>query len=152
MTPACQHPNARPCLRTLSNKTTAIYAQCPECGAVASNAMRKDAFTPEQLAALPAFDEQLKDSGWKEERERAVALSEQQLAEQRARYAQYLLTPAWRAKREQVLMRDHFQCQGCRAATATQVHHLTYDHICDELLFELVSLCKSCHERCHHLP
>ena len=33
---------------------------------------------------------------------------------------------------------------------ATQVHHLTYAHLGDELLFELISVCDDCRKRIHH--
>jgi hypothetical protein len=64
-------------------------------------------------------------------------------------YDAYLLTEAWRTKRVQVLKRDNGLCQGCLKRQATQVHHLTYDHVGDELLFELASICDECHERAH---
>lgn len=40
-------------------------------------------------------------------------------------------------------------CEGCRTARATEVHHLTYEHCGDEFLWELVAICRSCHERYH---
>lgn len=64
-------------------------------------------------------------------------------------YAAYLLSPKWKAIRDKVLVRDGHRCQGCLGARATQVHHLTYDHVGDELLFELIAVCDFCHERVH---
>ncbi len=67
-------------------------------------------------------------------------------------YNAYLKSDHWRDLREQVLYRDGFQCQlvlyGCTQA-ATQVHHLTYEHVTREALSELVSVCNNCHEQ-HH--
>ena len=38
-------------------------------------------------------------------------------------------------------------CEGCGVRRAAQVHHLTYEHVGDELLFELVAVCGQCHDR-----
>ena len=40
-------------------------------------------------------------------------------------------------------------CEGCRRRPATEVHHLTYEHVGDELLWELKAVCDHCHRRCH---
>jgi hypothetical protein len=42
--------------------------------------------------------------------------------------------------------RDGDICQSCGVAVATQVHHLTYKHIFEEPLFDLVAICDECHE------
>lgn len=65
-------------------------------------------------------------------------------------YNDYLNSDAWRAKRRKVLDRCGGLCEGCRNAPVNQVHHLTYAHVGDELLYELVGLCVDCHERAHH--
>lgn len=64
-------------------------------------------------------------------------------------YRNYLLTPAWRFKRRLVLARCNGKCEGCAGRPATEVHHLTYDHVGDELLYELVGLCENCHKKAH---
>ena len=64
-------------------------------------------------------------------------------------YARYLETSDWQIKRQQVLKRDNYICQGCLTNKATEVHHLTYDNVTDELLFQLVSVCRSCHDKIH---
>lgn len=64
-------------------------------------------------------------------------------------YAEYLASPEWDERRRLVLERAGGICEGCRRARATQVHHTTYKHAGDELLFELVAVCNACHERLH---
>lgn len=64
-----------------------------------------------------------------------------------ARYDKYLQSEVWRAKRAAVLDRARGLCEGCRNAKATQVHHLTYDHVFEEPLWDLVASCSACHER-----
>lgn len=58
----------------------------------------------------------------------------------------YLASDEWKWRRQMVLERDNYLCQGCLTNRATQVHHLTYKHWRNELLFELVSVCDGCHD------
>lgn len=64
-------------------------------------------------------------------------------------YREYLKSEKWEAKRRMVMTRDRNLCQGCLTAEATQVHHKTYDRVFDEPLFDLVAICKDCHEKIH---
>lgn len=66
-----------------------------------------------------------------------------------AEYNSYINSAEWRVKRDLVLKRDNYVCQGCLQSKAVHVHHLTYVHLGCELLFELVSVCRKCHERIH---
>lgn len=68
------------------------------------------------------------------------------------KYGPYLASEAWREKANLVLMRAHGICEGCGKAPATQVHHLTYARVGNEMLFDLVAICKSCHEIIHGRP
>ena len=63
-----------------------------------------------------------------------------------ARYRWYLQSSAWQAKRQAVLTRAGGRCERCQAAEARYVHHLTYVHLCDEPLEDLIALCGACHE------
>ena len=62
-------------------------------------------------------------------------------------YKEYLDSPAWQIKRDDVIKRDGGQCV-C-GTPATQVHHKTYNNIGKEPLSDLVALCKECHDREH---
>jgi hypothetical protein len=64
-------------------------------------------------------------------------------------YNSYIQSPAWAAKRRAVIKRCGNICEGCGAAQVDEVHHLHYGHLGDELLFELVGLCRACHEKAH---
>jgi hypothetical protein len=64
-------------------------------------------------------------------------------------YNFYLKSDAWKLKRRKVRDRCGGVCEGCRDHPVTQVHHLTYEHVGNELLYELVGLCDACHERAH---
>jgi 5-methylcytosine-specific restriction endonuclease McrA len=84
---------------------------------------------------------------WEAEAQARAAERERENAEWWAQYTRYLQTPGWAAKRAAVLERDRGRCQACWASGATQIHHLTYEHVFNELLFELVAVCKHCHDR-----
>jgi hypothetical protein len=64
-------------------------------------------------------------------------------------YHAYLQTPEWKAKAEAVKMRDNYLCQACLSAPASDAHHLHYQNIFNEPLFDLVSVCRSCHDKLH---
>lgn len=70
-------------------------------------------------------------------------------AEWRLRYDAYLRTSEWRARRKLVFKRARGVCEGCLVAKATQVHHLRYDNLENEFMWELVAICNDCHRRIH---
>lgn len=67
------------------------------------------------------------------------------------RYQDYLQSPAWKDLRALVLLRSNGRCEGCGRRRAQDIHHLSYAHLYDEFLFELVAVCRRCHERWHGL-
>jgi hypothetical protein len=71
-------------------------------------------------------------------------------AEWRRLYEEYLVSPQWQTRRQHVLDRCSGICEGCRERPAMQVHHKNYDHVGEELLFDLVALCDECHLRTHY--
>lgn len=70
----------------------------------------------------------------------------------REQYADYLRSREWAERREKVMQRARGLCEGCRVRPATEVHHLTYEHVTREFLFELVAICGDCHARLHDAP
>ncbi len=64
-------------------------------------------------------------------------------------YQEYLQTPEWRQKREQVLERDNYCCRVCNSDERLHVHHRTYARRGNEDLEDLTTLCEECHERFH---
>jgi hypothetical protein len=65
-------------------------------------------------------------------------------------YREYIQSKEWKEKAKLVRRRARGLCEGCLTERATQVHHLTYDNLGNELLFELVALCGECHNRIHN--
>jgi len=62
------------------------------------------------------------------------------------RYDAYLHTVEWQQRKRLVLKRCNGICEACGRRPATEIHHLTYKHVCNEPLFDLVGICRDCHE------
>ncbi len=60
-------------------------------------------------------------------------------------YSEYLRSDWWHWKRERAIKRANGDCELCREATATQVHHTTYANLGRERNSDLVALCRRCH-------
>ena len=93
-----------------------------------------------------------KSAMWSELYEQSQALkAEKKEEEDRVwweKYNAYLVSPRWQKLRRLVIKRDVI-CQGCLENPIEQVHHKTYERMGDELLFDLIGLCKACHDRIH---
>jgi 5-methylcytosine-specific restriction endonuclease McrA len=143
----CLHPRTEVRRRDDAVGRPRYVHQCVDCGASVGCLVAKT--TALAGGEPPPFDAALD--------ERAIEDAKRFYEEQRAARSQawwdwynaYLRTDAWWAKRAQVLKRDNWICQGCYERQATQVHHLSYAHVGDELLFELASICDECHDRAH---
>ena len=61
-------------------------------------------------------------------------------------YRAYLKSPQWKAKRLQVLDRDHHRCCACGSTENLQIHHHHYDELGHESLDCLATFCKTCHK------
>ena len=66
-------------------------------------------------------------------------------------YNVYLQSDVWKRKRQRVLERANYLCESCMEEPATLVHHLTYDRVGKEPLFDLVALCDNCHKQIHNI-
>ena len=126
---------------------TLVGYQCSTCGCwkgVKSSLVNK-------AIALPDFDDTIYRAFYErisaQEKEKLEREHAQYQADKNAKYSAYLRTEKWRVKRALALKRDNGICQSCLVSPATQVHHKTYDHIYDEPLFDLESICIPCHER-----
>lgn len=64
-------------------------------------------------------------------------------------YSEYLKTPEWAARREQVVERDAYCCRVCNSDKKLEVHHRTYQRRGNEDLNDLTTLCEECHEDFH---
>lgn len=67
----------------------------------------------------------------------------------RERYHEYLLSPEWKARRDERVKASGGRCQVCNRAEKLNVHHRTYERIGDELPDDLFVLCEECHHLFH---
>jgi len=135
--------------RVIRNGAIQYVMQCQICGAGGNPIAKARALSMNNGAEPAAFDEEIRPTY---DRERRAAF-DQQRQESRHEffewYDQYLASPEWKERRRKVLLRAQGICEGCRDAAATEVHHLTYDNVGEEFLWQLVAICHECHERYH---
>lgn len=139
--------------RKMSDGRYSYHIQCLDCGSPVGSMMGKviayqgnqgkipEDFNEELLLEKKQTIQNLYETEKKEMKEREEA--------EKQNYYKYLATEKWYAKRQKVLSRANGICEGCAEKKATIVHHLTYEHIFHELLFELVALCRECHKQAH---
>jgi len=153
----CLHQNKRPVWTDHSAygdwlEARALREQCPDCGRLFGQAVshsKAGPHTPEadlKAAARYLELEQAERSAEALERQR---LRDKQNEEWWDWYNAYLRTDLWYERRVRVLKRANYICEGCGINRATAVHHLTYDNVCQEFLWQLVAICQDCHDRVH---
>lgn len=151
----CGHEETAIRRRVKSNDVSALGHQCLACGAWVRE-VPKGGPEASRLAHIDPYDAELPERWarqrkqvWEGRQETYQAQRQREANEWRIKYLDYLDTPQWAARRDLVLKRSRGVCEGCGTRRATQVHHLTYQHLGNEFLFELVALCRPCHERWH---
>ena len=150
----CTHSHKFITQRTISNGNVVAYTQCPECGK--SNSVKKP---KKGFDKCPQFNANLSDlqhlcwvaQGTIKAHNRDAARYDKlkYIDKSCPDYKEYLRSPEWWDRRTLVVKRCGNVCEGCRKAKVNHVHHLTYANIFDELLFQLVGLCRECHEKAH---
>ena len=134
--------------------TFKYQAQCIECGA--TGAFQKtcpngpsSAFSSEEAKVYrKEKEEERRLKRQREEDEREERAKNKQI-EWRRKYNEHLNSEEWQAIRALALKRDKHLCQGCMTEPATEVHHLSYENMGQELLWELISTCRACHAKVH---
>ena len=150
----CPHDSGADVVRTKSANGAPLFRwrclRCKQMFAVVSRADVERTSTPwtatdvtmaDQMEYMAEVNRHVSSSNEKN-RQTWLQKSQQRLD---ADYQQYLQSHSWRLKRDAVMRRDNRLCQGCLRNQATEVHHLTYDRIFDEMLFDLVAVCHDCH-------
>lgn len=131
---------------------------CVFCGEF--EVLRKATLSQSQIAAARLRNESIKKdfnekrlAYWQQlESQRTqiqVRDKEREALEWRRRYDAHLLSPEWAELRRRVFSRAAGLCEGCRRRPPVQVHHLTYEHMGNEFLWELAAVCLECHRRVH---
>jgi hypothetical protein len=148
--PVCRHARCETRRRTSGSNGVRVVRQCLDCGAQAGVIPKPQWLGKLSPGQLPAWDESLPRKHSEAVHQSYLRHRAQQDAEWWSWYEDYLRSPAWRALRAKVLRRDGYTCQGCgRPNSATQAHHLTYQRVGNEMLFDLVAVCEDCHAKIH---
>lgn len=144
----CEHPDERLYRQTYTNGIEHVVLKCPHCGHH-FRSVSKASFTPDEYQALPEWDESIRQRYHEQRQAHWERESEERRLEITREYHAYLQTPQWRQRRARRLALDGGRCQaqldGC-TGHATEVHHLDYK-LRPEPLFNLVSVCRTCHEQ-----
>ncbi len=155
-TSVCKHLETELREKIVSGGGTQCKHQCLICGAPVGNATKKQEGLPKWNDALLSEYEQARFNEGAEIQRKHVLLHaaetkklNERSKDWQAEYASYRRTPAWQEKRTRVLRRANGVCEGCLDAKATVIHHTTYAHMGDELLYELIALCQACHVKAH---
>lgn len=135
--------------------------QCQICGCKLPHGAKGGCFWPDDdsnpTCSLPPFSFSVVEA-WKE-KEKAenhnsfIAAERQRNAEFRKKHQDYELyiktSPEWKARRDLVMARCRWVCEACLSAHAVDVHHVNYDSLFCEVLWDLHGVCRECHEKIH---
>jgi hypothetical protein len=150
----CQCADCRITKRIIKGGSVQYVYQCVRCGEPKGSAIKQmDAMRLSGGNEPSIFDLKLMDA-YRNAKLLAVSKVKQKYSDSVwwDMYDAYLRSPEWKNKRDAVLRKSPL-CEGCAKHMASQVHHKTYCHVGDEFLWELVAICKPCHERLHdHRP
>jgi hypothetical protein len=142
--------------------TFKIYVyQCHKCGASSPPVSAKKLSYQQRFSEdVKEFDEELRKR-WMDGQDARIQteIAEREAERERLRmerkefYNDYIKNdPRWRALSNKAIERAGGVCEGCGNRPATQAHHLTYEHLGNEFLWELRAVCRQCHERVHNIP
>lgn len=135
-----------------SNGSEQIRRQCLHCGHVLGGARRRqsgDELLAEIDQSLADRYQAVRDAEYHAIQQRHAKLQHEKQSSFFEDYSKYLQSDEWKAKRDKVIRRAKGICEGCGERSVYQVHHLTYAHKMNEFLFELVAVCRECHDRLH---
>lgn len=147
----CEHPDKEIRRKKDKNGNPRFYYQCLCCGCTAGKQLKKaEVLNPE---SVKDFEVDRENQAWADynqrfEKRRKLEVKMVEDIWNRNRDL-YMNSPEWKKLRALVFERANYICEGCREAKATDCHHTTYDNIGQEFLFELLALCKECHDRYH---
>ena len=67
-------------------------------------------------------------------------------------YSEYLQSETWTKIKKEILYRDSGKCRVCNSINNLHIHHRQYPKVYgEELLTDLITLCKYCHDLFHGL-
>lgn len=150
----CDHSEATELrIYTARNGAEHYRPQCLACGRPAGQNVPKSSVEGEKLVRFDLSIVAKYEESRKNERDNILRkhLTKDNYENLRFsdRYKLHMASDKWRAVRKKVIARCNNLCEGCGDSPVNEVHHKTYDNLGHEFLFELLGLCKKCHERLH---
>lgn len=153
---ACDHPN-RSVVRWVNDGGATCYKRfCRDCGTMVSEFLKhEDAQRGGYNLDLTRDAMASRSRGYYRERQEALdrivnSAAERMQPVNRSSRGDYFRTAEWKAKRRLIMRRAANTCEGCLIVPADDVHHVTEEHFGNEFAFELLALCRDCHERFHN--
>lgn len=149
---SCKHENQHLVRHVIRGGSKQVKMQCLTCGATLGQAVSQKS-APENI---PDADYSLQQK-YKNQRaldynaifRKHFQIQKSKISKWDSEYQDYLKSSEWREKRELVIRRAGNICEGCGKAPIEEIHHLTYTRVKREMLFDLVGVCKSCHDKIH---
>lgn len=162
----CNHKYTEKTHRIYENGNDAIVLQCVDCGKHVSNIKKSK---KENINALRKFEEKKEKSlyeeyeHWADKRYNELKRKKKEhdakirkdiyegkyVFKVNKTFNTYYDSQQWAWARKKILKRDNHKCQSCNQ-DATCVHHITYERLGEESHFDLISLCKDCHNAVHY--
>jgi 5-methylcytosine-specific restriction endonuclease McrA len=104
----------------------------------------------EKIEMLPEWDLDLLSRNVDKKQEQKREEYRKERISNHEEYENYILrSDEWQSKREKVLWRCRGLCEACLINKATQIHHLNYDSLFNEVLWDLKGVCADCHKKIH---
>jgi len=145
----CSHKSPVLCRRIISG-VTHFWEYCTDCGKELRRLKHADVTAGQKQAAI-AFTVDLCQS-WRAKKRNDSTYEAQYEAYRKAWdawYQGYLGSEVWAGKRAAVMQRTRNTCECCGTERAVNVHHLTYDSVGCEPLWDLQAVCRGCHKWVH---
>lgn len=151
----CRHAATKLRRRVVHGGAIQHYHQCLFCGQASGGAVARSVWSA-ATQPIEAWDCNLEKECSEKREQHYLEIKESWENKQRKenddfwkRWHAHMGSQKWYKIRSKVIARCGNLCEGCRDRPVAQVHHLTYQHLGDEFLFELVGLCLECHRRIH---
>lgn len=146
---SCSHAEKELRQRTIADGRTTFVMQCIQCGNTSPPIARKKVALLAKGHAISPYRAQAEDE-WRARKSAEYQQVFRDLAPAlRTEYQRYLRSDAWLSRRKAVLERASYLCELCTQIVASEVHHLTYFRLGNELLSDLLAVCEDCHAFLH---
>ena len=135
--------------RIIKGGSQSYVRQCIQCGKTSQPVKATVALAELNGHVATKYDNEL-ESNWYTRKSKEYGEARKRYRKKRVdSYGDYLSSDIWKKKRNKVMERANGICEGCGDSPAVEVHHISYEHVEHEFLFELVAVCSECHDRIH---